>query len=60
MTRPYRIDPGLDVPLYQQLVDAIRSDIRMGILPAGAQLPTVQQLASELGIARGTINRAYD
>ena len=60
MTRPHRIDPGLDVPLYQQLVDAIRSDIRMGVLPAGAQLPTVQQLASELGIARGTINRAYD
>lgn len=57
---PYHIDTGLDVPLYQQLVDAIRSDIRKGVLPAGAQLPTVQQLANDLGIARGTIKRAYD
>lgn len=56
----YHIDPNLNVPIYQQLVDAIRTDIKKGDLPDGAQLPTVQNLAEALGIARGTIKRAYD
>lgn len=56
----YQIDPGLDIPIYQQLVDGIRSSIRNGVLPAGAQLPTVRQMAGQLGIANGTIKRAYD
>ena len=56
----YRIDPALDIPIYQQLVDAIRTDIKKGDLPDGTQLPTVQTLSEELGIARGTIKRAYD
>ena len=29
-------------------------------MPAGYQLPTVQKLTEELGIARGTVKRAYD
>ena len=58
--KQYRIDPNLNIPIYQQLVDAIRADIKKGALPDGTQLPTVQTLAEELGIARGTIKRAYD
>ena len=56
----YQIDPTLNIPIYQQLVDAIRNDIKKGSLPDGTQLPTVQSLSEELGLARGTIKRAYD
>ena len=56
----YRINTQLDVPIYQQLVDAIRTAIKKGELPSGARLLTVQEVTEELGIARGTIKRAYD
>lgn len=56
----YRIDPNLDVPIYQQLVDAIQAAIKKGTLTAGQKLPTVQELSQGLSIARGTIKRAYD
>lgn len=56
----YRIDTELDVPIYRQLVDSIHAAVKKGELPAGYQLPTVQVLTEKLGIARGTVKRAYD
>ena len=56
----YKINHELDVPIYKQLVDSIRVNIKQGILAAGQQLPTVQEMTTSLGIARGTIKRAYD
>lgn len=56
----YQINPGLDVPIYQQLVDTIRTAVKKGILIPNQQLPTVSELSEKLGIARGTIKRAYD
>lgn len=60
MDSVYKVNPQLDVPIYQQLVDSIRAAIKNGVLPAGQQLPTVQEMTEKLGIARGTIKRAYD
>ena len=56
----YNINTELDIPIYQQLVDAVRVAIKKEALLSGQQLPTVQQLTDELGIARGTVKRAYD
>ncbi len=56
----YKINTQLDVPIYRQLVDSIHAAIKKGDLPAGQQLPTVQELTQKLGIARGTVKRAYD
>lgn len=56
----FPINPQLDIPIYQQLVDHIRTDIKTGRLAAGGKLPTVRELADQLGLARGTIKRAYD
>lgn len=56
----FHINAQSDVPVYRQLVDEIRSAIRAGRLAAGAQLPTVLAMAEDLGLARGTIKRAYD
>lgn len=56
----FQINPELDIPIYQQLVDQIRSAIKKGLLTAGQQLPTVQDVSRKLSIAKGTIKRAYD
>lgn len=56
----YKINPELDVPIYQQLVDTIRTAIKQGVLASGQQLPTVQEMTAALGVARGTVKRAYD
>ncbi len=60
MDNLFTVNPQLDIPIYQQLVDQIRSAVRSGTLTAGQQLPTVQELSEALNIARGTIKRAYD
>lgn len=60
MSSVYQINTDLDVPIYRQLVDSIHAAVKKGELPAGHQLPTVQALTEELGIARGTVKRAYD
>jgi DNA-binding transcriptional MocR family regulator len=46
-------------PKYQALVDALDRDIDAGILPPGTRLPTQRQLATHLGVAIGTVSRAY-
>ncbi|MEG1523657.1 MAG: GntR family transcriptional regulator [Clostridia bacterium] len=56
----YKIHPDCDIPIYKQLVDAIHADIQRGVLPAETKLPTVREMAGELGLACGTIKRAYD
>ncbi len=56
----YRINSELNIPIYRQLVDSIRAAIKKGILTAGQQLPTVQDMSADLGISIGTIKRAYD
>lgn len=60
MSELYQVDPQRDIPIYQQLVDVIRSNVKNGKMSPGMQLPTVRDLAEELGIARGTIKRSYD
>lgn len=45
--------------LAQEIVQALEKDIESEILKAGAQLPTHRDLAETLGVAIGTITRAY-
>jgi GntR family transcriptional regulator, arabinose operon transcriptional repressor len=46
-------------PLHEQIRNALRQQIRGGVLLAGEALPNERQLASELNISRMTIRRAY-
>ncbi|WP_379874337.1 GntR family transcriptional regulator [Marinactinospora rubrisoli] len=47
-------------PLYAQVADAIRTQIRTGELPPGALVPTERDLAQERGVSRGTAVRAIE
>ena len=51
-----RIKSGTDVPIYQQIVDAVQEQISSGVLAEGQKLPTVRQLAEEMGLAKGQSN----
>lgn len=53
------VDPDSDVPLYEQLRTQIASRAATGDLPAGARLPTVRGLATELGVGARTVQRVY-
>ena len=46
-------------PKYQALLDALQRDIASGTLPPGTRLPTQRDLARRLGVAIGTVGRAY-
>lgn len=46
-------------PLYTQLAHDIQRRIRSGALPPGARLPTVRELARQLGVTRLTVHTAY-
>lgn len=53
------VDPGSPTPPYEQIRAQIATMIEAGTLPAGAQLPTIRQLAADLGLAANTVARAY-
>ncbi len=60
MNAPYlTVDSELEIPPYQQVVEQIRAAIERGELPPDSPLPTVRQLAGDLGIAPNTVARAY-
>ncbi|WP_263140729.1 PLP-dependent aminotransferase family protein [Pseudomonas sp. RIT-PI-AD] len=46
-------------PLYQQLYQRFREAIAQGRLRPGDRVPSVRALASELNLARGTVEAAY-
>lgn len=48
-----------DIPLYEQLRNQIVIGIATGELAAQERLPTVRQLAEDLGINTMTVNKAY-
>lgn len=54
-----RIDPNAAHPPYDQLREQLMHQIRQGQLTAGATLPPVRRLASDLGLAPNTVARAY-
>src|SRR6266850_583359 len=47
------------LPVYRQVYRRIRSEILSGRLAAGARLPSSRTLATELGIARGSVVTAF-
>jgi GntR family transcriptional regulator len=59
MTAPFRLDSSSGVPFYRQIIDQVLLAVADGRLKAGAQLPTVRQLAVDLSINLNTVAKAY-
>lgn len=53
------VDLSRPVPPYEQIREQLAGLVAAGSLPAGRRLPSVRQLAGDLGLAPGTVARAY-
>jgi len=54
-----QLDKAAPLPIAEQLAGELLRRIVNGNLQAGEKLPTERDLAEQLGIARGTVKRAY-
>ncbi len=54
-----RIDRESPVPAYEQLRGQLSVAIRVGSAPPGRPLPPIRDTAAALGLAPGTVARAY-
>ena len=59
MTGRVEIDPTDPTPPYEQLRRQLQDLITVGALPTGTRLSPVRRLAGDLGLAPGTVARAY-
>ncbi|MCS3493950.1 DNA-binding transcriptional regulator YhcF (GntR family) [Arthrobacter sp. JUb119] len=59
MSTQISVDLQAATPPYEQIRSQIASLISLGDLPSGSKLPTVRALATDLGVAAGTVARAY-
>lgn len=48
------------VPIYEQLVEQIKTEILQSRLSEGEVLPSVRKLSAELRISSLTVKKAYD
>jgi DNA-binding transcriptional regulator YhcF (GntR family) len=53
------VDDASPVPPYEQVREQVARLILSGALTAGTRLPSIRQLAGDLGLAPGTVARAY-
>ncbi len=53
------VDSRSPVPPYEQLRQQVAALVAGGALLPGARLPAIRQLANDLGLAGGTVARAY-
>lgn len=54
-----RIDPRDAVPIWKQIEDGVRRLVAAGTLKPGASLPSVRDLARDLGVNPATASKAY-
>lgn len=53
------VDPRSAVPAYEQLRQQVTALVVGGAIAVGTRLPSIRQLANDLGLAGGTVARAY-
>ena len=57
---PIMLNPNSPLPLYQQLADILRDQIRGGDYPPDSRIPSEHQLAAAYGIGRPTVRQAVE
>ena len=54
------VDSNSAMPVFEQLRVQIQRMISSGQLEPGSKLPPIRQLANDLQLARGTVNKVYE
>ena len=47
-------------PIYEQIVNGIEKYVALGILKEKTQIPSIREMASNLGINPNTVKKSYD
>ena len=55
----FLVDSRSGVPPYLQIVQQVRQALRMGVLDAGDQLPTVREVVAAVAVNPNTVLKAY-
>ncbi len=55
----FAVHPSSGVPIYRQLMDQVSALVAGGKLQPGDVLPSVRQMASDLGVNMMTVSKAY-
>lgn len=55
-----RVEPDVPTPVYEQIRLQVTRLVASGRLRPGDRLPTIRQLALDIGVAKGTVERAYE
>jgi len=55
----FKIDKALNLPVYQQIINSVQSRIEDGNLSMGSQLPSINRVATDYGLARETVVKAF-
>lgn len=62
MQRPsvtFSVHPSSGVPIYRQLMDQVQALVAGGKLVVGDTIPSVRQMAADLGVNMMTVSKAY-
>ena len=54
------VDPTHPLPVYEQIREQVVRMVAAGTMNEGSRLPTIRQLAHDLGLAKGTVAKAYE
>ena len=54
-----QIEPESDIPIYEQVTQQIIEGIAKGNMKPGDALPSVRNLAADLGVNMHTVNKSY-
>jgi GntR family transcriptional regulator len=55
----FKIDLKNRIPIYEQVVDNFKRRIILGELVEGTRVPSIRDLAKELGVNPNTVQKAY-
>jgi len=52
------VDPDSVVPLFEQIAELLRADIKSGKLPRGRRVPSELSLCQEFDVSRDTVRKS--
>ena len=55
----FSVHPSSGVPIYRQLMDQVQALVAGGKLVTGDTIPSVRQMAADLGVNMMTVSKAY-
>ena len=55
----FNLDYQSRIPIYEQIINEVERYVALGILKPKEQIPSIRDLASQLGINPNTVRKAY-